>query len=114
MMSVSKTFDGYGLVDGVVARRARKEGLLSSSFLVRRENLALMVNVGAAKHTFMINELGFLALDANDARVVFQMFANTARGRAWPSPPDWNSPDGKTFGSDQMKATTINRTVHHS
>ena len=84
-------------------RRARDEGRLD------RESAQL----GRAR-LLVVDELGFLPLDADGARLLFQVFAD-ACGRqsvvitANPGFSRW----GSVFGDDQMAAAVIDRVVHH-
>lgn len=62
----------------------------------------------------VIDELGFLPLDADGARPLFQAFADACERRSAaiatnPGLSRW----GPVFGDDRMAAAVIDRIVHH-
>ena len=84
-------------------RRATDEGRLD------REAEA----VGRAR-LLVIDELGFLPLDADGARLLFQVFADAYERQSVVITTNlefgrW----GSVFGDDQMAAAVIDRVVHH-
>lgn len=84
-------------------RRARDEGRLD------RE----MSQVGRAA-LLVIDELGFLPLDADGARLVFQVFADAYERQSVVITTNLEfSRWGSVFGDDQMAAAVIDRIVHH-
>lgn len=84
-------------------RRARDEGRLD------RE----MSQIGRAA-LLVIDELGFLPLDADGARLVFQVFADAYERQSVVIATNLEfSRWGSVFGDDQMAAAVIDRIVHH-
>ena len=84
-------------------RRARDEGRLD------RES----ARPGRAR-LLVVDELGFLPLDADGARLLFQVFADAYERQSVvittnPEFSRW----GSVFGDDQMAAAVIDRVVHH-
>lgn len=84
-------------------RRARDEGRLD------RE----MSQIGRAA-LLVIDEQGFLPLDADGARLVFQVFADAYERQSVVITTNLEfSRWGSVFGDDQMAAAVIDRIVHH-
>lgn len=84
-------------------RRARDEGRLD------RET----AQIGRAA-LLVIDELGFLPLDADGARLVFQVFADAYERQSVVITTNLEfSRWGSVFGDDQMAAAVIDRIVHH-
>ena len=84
-------------------RRAREEGRLD------RE----MSQIARAR-LLVIDELGFLPLDADGARLVFQVFADAYERQSVVITTNLEfSRWGGVFGDDQMAAAVIDRVVHH-
>ena len=83
-------------------RRARDEGRLD------RE----MSQIGRAS-LLVIDELGFLPLDADGARLAFQVFDAYERQSVVITTNLEFSRWGSVFGDDQMAAAVIDRIVHH-
>lgn len=84
-------------------RRARDEGRLD------RE----MAQVARAR-LLVAGELGFLPLDADGARLVFQVFADACERQSVVITTNLEfSRRGGVFGDDQMAAAVIDRIVHH-
>ena len=84
-------------------RRARDEGRLD------RE----MSQIGRAALP-VIDELGFLPLDADGARLVLQVFADAYERQSVVITTNLElSRWGSVFGDDQMAAAVIDRIVHH-
>ena len=84
-------------------RRARDEGRLD------RE----AAQIGRAA-LLVIDELGFLPLDADGARLVFQVFADAYERQSVVITTNLEfSRWGSVFGDDQMAAAVIDRIVHH-
>lgn len=84
-------------------RRARDEGRLD------RE----MSQIGRAALP-VIDELGFLPLDADGARLVLQVFADAYERQSVVITTNLEfSRWGSVFGDDQMAAAVIDRVVHH-
>ena len=84
-------------------RRARDEGRLD------RE----AAQIGRAR-LLVIDELGFLPLDADGARLVFQVFADAYEAQLVVITTNLEfSRWGSAFGDDQMAAAVIDRIVHH-
>lgn len=84
-------------------RRARDEGRLD------RE----MSQIGRAA-LLVIDELGFLPLDADGARLAFQVFADAYGRQSVVVATNLEfSRWGSVFGDDQMAAAVIDRIVHH-
>lgn len=133
-----KTFDGYDWSAVSWPEGLGREELLSLSFLDRREDLVLMGDVGTGKthmasalcqlacdrrleasqlsraRLLVIDELGFLPLDADDARLVFQVFADAYERQSVVITTNLEfSRWGGVFGDDQMAAAVIDRVVHH-
>ena len=69
--------------------------------------------IGKAR-LLVINELGFLLLDADGARLLFQVFADAyeRQSAAITTNPEF-SRWGSVFGDDQMAAAVIDSIVHH-
>ncbi len=62
----------------------------------------------------VIDELGFLPLDADGARLVFQVFADAYERQSVVITTNLEfSRWGSVFGDDQMAAAVIDRIVHH-
>ena len=158
-----KTFDGYDWSAVSWPDGLGREGLLSLSFLERREDLVLMGDVGTGKThmasalcqlacdrrlearfftasslvmrlrrardegrldreaaqigraaLLVIDEQGFLPLDADGARLVFQVFADAYERQSVVITTNLEfSRWGSVFGDDQMAAAVIDRIVHH-
>lgn len=158
-----KTFDGYDWSAVSWPDGLGREDLLSLSFLERREDLALMGDVGTGKThmasalcqlacdrrsgarfftasslvmrlrrardegrldreasqigraaLLVIDELGFPPLDADGARLVFQVFADAYERQSVVITTNLEfSRWGSVFGDDQMAAAVIDRIVHH-
>ena len=84
-------------------RRARDEGRLD------REAAQI-----ARARLLVIDELGFLPLDADGARLVFQVFADAYERQSVVIATNLEfSRWGSVFGDDQMAAAVIDRVVHH-
>ena len=84
-------------------RRAREEGRLD------RE----MSQLSRAR-LLVVDELGFLPLDADGARLVFQVFADAYERQSVVITTNLEfSRWGSVFGDDQMAAAVIDRVVHH-
>ena len=84
-------------------RRARDEGRLD------RE----MSQIGRAA-LLVIDELGFLPLDADGARLAFQVFADAYERQSVVIATNLEfSRWGSVFGDDQMAAAVIDLIVHH-
>ena len=84
-------------------RRARDEGRLD------RE----ASQIGRAA-LLVIDELGLLPLDADGARLVFQVFADACERQSVVITTNLEfSRWGSVFGDDQMAAAVIDRIVHH-
>lgn len=84
-------------------RRARDEGRLD------REAAQI-----ARARLLVIDELGFLPLDADGARLVFQVFADAYERQSVVITTNLEfSRWGSVFGDDQMAAAVIDRVVHH-
>ena len=84
-------------------RRARDEGRID------RE----MSQIGRAA-LLVIDELGFLPLDADGARLAFQVFADAHERQSVVITTNLEfSRWGSVFGDDQMAAAVIDRVVHH-
>lgn len=84
-------------------RRAREEGRLD------RE----AAQIGRAG-LLVIGELGFLPLDAEGARLMFQVFADAYECQSVLITTNLEfSRWGSVFGDDQMAAAVIDRIVHH-
>ena len=84
-------------------RRAREEGRLD------RE----AAQIGGAR-LLVIDELGFLPLDAEGARLMFQVFADAYERQSVLITTNLEfSRWGSVFGDDQMAAAVIDRIVHH-
>ena len=62
----------------------------------------------------VIDELGFLPLDADGARLLFQLSADAYERQSAVITTNLEfSRWGSVFGDDQMAAAVIDRTVHH-
>lgn len=84
-------------------RRARDEGRLD------RE----ASQIGRAR-LLVVDELGFLPLDPDGARLLFQVFADAYERQSVVITTDLEfSRWGSVFGDDQMAAAVIDRIVHH-
>ena len=119
-----------------------REDLLSLGFLGRCEDLVPMGDVGTGKthmasalcalacerrlearfftaqigraRLLVIDVLGFLSLDADGARLVFQVFADAYEVQSVVITTNLEfSRWGSAFGDDQMAAAVIDRIVHH-
>lgn len=139
-----KTFDGYDWSAVSWPEDMGREPLLALDFVERREDLVLMGDVGTGKtHTasslvmrlrrarddgrldreaaligkarlLVIDELGFLPLDADGARLLFQIFADAYERQSVVITTNLEfSRWGSVFGDDQMAAAVIDRIVHH-
>lgn len=84
-------------------RRARDEGRLDrEAALIGRARL------------LVIDELGFLPLDPDGARLLFQVFADAYERQSVVITTNLEfSRWGAVFGDDQMAAAVIDRIVHH-
>lgn len=84
-------------------RRARDEGRLDrEAALIGRARL------------LVIDELGFLPLDADGARLLFQVFANAYERQSVVITTNLESGRrGSVFGDNRMAAAVIDRIVHH-
>ena len=81
--------------------------LFAASPLVMRLRLA-------RARLLVIDELGFLPLDTDGARLVFQVFANAYERQSVIITTNLEfSRWGGAFGDDQMAAAVIDRVVHH-
>lgn len=138
-MPAPKTFDGYDWSSVRWPDGLEREDLLSLAFMERCEDLVLMGDVGTGKthmagalcqpacdrrldremaqigraRLLVIDELGFLPLDADGARLVFQVFADAYERQSVITTNLEFSRWGGVFGDDLMAATVIDRTVHH-
>ena len=84
-------------------RRARDDGRLDREAAL----------IGKA-HLLVIDELGFLPLDADGARLLFQVFADAYERQSVVITTNLEfSRWGSVFGDDQMAAAVIDRIVHH-
>ncbi len=84
-------------------RRARDDGRLD-------REAALIGNA----RLLVIDELGFLPLDADGARLLFQVFADAYERQSVVITTNLEfSRWGSVFGDDQMAAAVIDRIVHH-
>ena len=84
-------------------RRARDEGRLD------RE----LAQIGSAR-LLVIDELGFLPLDADGARLLFQVISEAYERQSLVITTNLEfSKWGAVFGDDQMAAAVIDRVVHH-
>lgn len=91
------------LLHGVLARDAPEAR-------PRRREAAL---IGKAR-LLVIDELGFLPLDADGARLLFQVFADAYERQSVVITTNLEfSRWGSVFGDDQMAAAVIGRIVHH-
>lgn len=139
-----KTFDGYDWSAVSWPEDMGRKPLLALDFVERREDLVLMGDVGTGKtHTasslvmrlrrarddgrldreaaligkarlLVIDELGFLPLDADGARLLFQIFADAYERQSVVITTNLEfSRWGSVFGDDQMAAAVIDRIVHH-
>ena len=69
--------------------------------------------IGKAR-LLVIDELGFLPLDADGARLLFQVFADAYERQSVVIATNLEfSRWGSVFGDDQMAAAVIDRIVHH-
>ena len=69
--------------------------------------------IGKAR-LLVIDELGFLPLDADGARLLFQVFADAYERQSVEITTNLEfSRWGSVFGDDQMAAAVIDRIVHH-
>lgn len=132
-----KTFDGYDWSAVSWPEGMGRESLLALDFVGRREDLVLMGDVGTGKthmasalcalacerrlearfftaSSLVIDELGFLPLDADGARLLFQVFADAYERQSVVITTNLEfSRWGSVFGDDQMAAAVIDRIVHH-
>ena len=84
-------------------RRARDNGRLGREAVL----------IGRAR-LLVIDELGFLPLDADRARLLFQVFADAYERQSVVITTNLEfSRWGSVFGDDQMAAAVIDRIVHH-
>ena len=84
-------------------RRARDDGRLDREAAL----------IGKAR-LLVIDELGFLPLDADGARLLFQVFADAYERQSVAITANLAfSRWGSVFGDDQMAAAVIDRIVHH-
>lgn len=84
-------------------RRARDDGRLDREAAL----------IGKAR-LLVIDELGFLPLDADGARLLFQVFADAYERQSVVITTNLEfSRWGSVFGDDQMAAAVIGRIVHH-
>lgn len=84
-------------------RRARDDGRLDREAAL----------IGKAR-LLVIDELGFLPLDADEARLLFQVFADAYERQSVVITTNLEfSRWGSVFGDDQMAAAVIGRIVHH-
>ena len=84
-------------------RRARDEGRLD------RE----LHQLGRAR-LLVVDELGFLPLDADGARLLFQVVSQAYESQSVALTTNLEfSRWGSVFGDDQMAAAVIDRVVHH-
>ena len=84
-------------------RRARDDGRLDREAAL----------IGKA-HLLVIDKLGFLPLDADGARLLFQVFADAYERQSVVITTNLEfSRWGSVFGDDQMAAAVIGRIVHH-
>ena len=84
-------------------RRARDDGRLDREAAL----------IGKAR-LLVIDELGFLPLDADGARLLFQVFADACERQSVVITTNLEfSRWGSVFGDDQMAAAVIDRIVHH-
>lgn len=85
------------------SRRARDDGRLDREAAL----------IGKAR-LLVIDELGFLPLDADGARLLFQVFADAYERQSVVITTNLEfSRWGSVFGDDQMAAAVIDRIVHH-
>lgn len=139
-----KTFDGYDWSAVSWPEGLGRDDPLSLSFLGRREDLVLMGDVGTGKthmacalcrlacdrrdegrldreasqigraRLLVVDELGFLPLDPDGARLLFQVFADAHERQSVVITTNLEfSRWGSVFGDDQMAAAVIDRVVHH-
>lgn len=135
-----KTFDGYDWSAVSWPEDMGRESLLVLDFVERREDLVLMGDVGTGKthiasalcalacerrldreaaligkaRLLVIDKLGFLPLDADGARLLFQVFADAYERQSVVITTNLEfSRWGSVFGDDQMAAAVIGRIVHH-
>lgn len=105
-----KTFDGYDWSAVSWPEDMGRESLLALDFVERRKDLVLM---GKAR-LLVIDELGFLSLDADGARLLFQVFADAYERQSVVITTNLEfSRWGSVFGDDRMAAAVIDRIVHH-
>lgn len=84
-------------------RRARDEGRLDKE-----------ASQIARARLLVVDELGFLPLDADGARLAFQVFADAYERQSVVITTNLEfSRWGSVFGDDQMAAAVIDRVVHH-
>lgn len=84
-------------------RRARDDGRLDREAAL----------IGKAR-LLVIDELGFLPLEADGARLLFQVFADAYERQSVVITTNLEfSRWGSVFGDDQMAAAVIDRIVHH-
>ena len=135
-----KTFDGYDWSAVSWPEDMGRESLLALDFIERREGLVLMGDVGTGKthmasalcalacerrldreaaligkaRLLVIDELGFLPLDADGARLLFQIFADAYERQSVVITTNLEfSRWGSVFGDDRMAAAVIDRIVRH-
>ena len=132
----AKSFDGYEWDQVAWPDGFGRDDLLSLSFLDAREGLVLMGDVGTGKThmaealcvlacqsarparfftaSSLVDELGFLPLDADGARPLFQVVSQACETQPVVFTTSLElSRWGSVFGDDQMAAAVIDRVVHH-
>lgn len=118
-----KTFDGYdwsALCALACERRLEARFSTASSLVMRlrraRDDGRLdreAALIGKAR-LLVIDELGFLPLDADGARLLFQVFADAYERQSVVITTNLGfSRWGSVFGDDHMAAAVIDRIVHH-
>ncbi len=94
---------GRPALEGNEEWRARDDGRLDREAAL----------IGKAR-LLVIDELGFLPLDADGARLLFQIFADAYERQSVVITTNLEfSRWGSVFGDDQMAAAVIDRIVHH-
>ena len=83
-------------------RRARDENRLDAELRA----------IGRAR-LLVIDELGYLPIDIDGARLLFQVVADSYEKRAWCSTNLEFGRWGEVFGDGDMAAAVIDRIVHH-
>ena len=105
----------------LACQRARPARLLAASSLVMRLRRARddgrpgreLAQLGGAE-LLVIDELGFLPLDADGARLLFQVVSEAYEAQSVVFTTNLEfSRWGSVFGDDQMAAAVIDRVVHH-